>query len=314
MPSEKTVVIDYLWDLLAEEGKGRMVVLRDDVTTAIQHCNKEHRLSLSTGNPANFMKDVVRGDNASDFWPERLTEMRIGARQRPGGQRVFEFVKFADGQTEPFPNRYTAHDGLTPAPIEAVSLSLAKRSLGRKDESWLIQVAVELRLVQTHFATRSTLPVIEVSHLQTGVKLGTSEIDALFLAHLRTGAGNIPAKLLVTCEAKQEGQRILEHQLIEQVVAASRSVRIAGLAIDKVVPIALKAMPEGRIYFAEFEPWLVQTTELPEDQLPEIVLASEAVYELKPPVPGIGHRNVGRQRLYKDVSPRELLKQIGLLK
>ena len=227
MSSEKTLVIDYLWDLLQEEGEGRCVVVRDDVTAAIRHCNAQHKLKLSTGNPANFMKDVVRGDNASEMWPERLTKLRIGARQRPGSQRVFEFVEFAKGQTEPFPNKYTAHAGLKPTTIEAVSLTLAKRSLGRKDESWLIQVAVELRLVQTHFATRSSLQIVEASHLQTGVKLGTSEIDALFLAHIQAD-GDTYERLLVTCEAKQEGQRILEHQLIEQVVAASRSVRAAA--------------------------------------------------------------------------------------
>jgi hypothetical protein len=294
MASEKTPVIDYLWDLLQAEGIGRRIVVRDDVTAAIQHCNKTYGLKLSTGNPANFMKDVVRGDNASEFWPPRLTAMRIGARQRPGSQRVFEFVDFAVGQTEPFPNKYTARPGLEPIPIEAVSLTLAKRSLGRRDESWLIQVAVELRLVQTHFATRSTLPIVEASHLQTGVKLGTSEIDALFLAHLQT-EGDEFERLLVTCEAKQEGQRILEHQLIEQVVAASRSVRAAGLSIEKVVPIALKVIPGSRIYCAEFKPWPISATEVAEDDLPDVELASEALYELQPPVPGIGFRNTRRR-------------------
>lgn len=289
MASEKTPVIDYLWDMLVAEGTGRRIVTRDDVVAAIEHCNAHLGSSLSTGNPANFIKDVVRGDAASDFWPDRLTGMRIGARQRPGSQRVFEFTDFAPGQTEPFPNKYTATPDVERVPVEAVSLSLAKRNLGRADESWLIQVAVELRIVQTHFATRSKLPVVEVSHLQTGVKLGTSEIDSLFLAHLPSETGGY-ARYLVTCEAKQEGQRILEHQIVEQVVAASRSVRIAGLEIDGVVPIALKAIAGEGIYFAEFEPWTIEATEVPEDELPDLQLASAAVYQLRPPVPGIGSR------------------------
>jgi hypothetical protein len=300
--SEKTQVIDYLWDHLQNEGLGRRVVNSTDVIQAITHCNKVFGLNLSTRNPANFMKDVVRGDNANNFWPPRLTKMRISARQRPGSQRVFEFVDFAPGQTEPFPNKYTARPGVPVVPIEAVSLSLAKRRLGRQDESWLIQVAVELRLIQTHFATRSSLPVDELSHLQTGVKLGASEIDSLFLAHLRDLEGqHKPA--LVTCEAKQERQRILEHQLVEQVVAASRSVRGAGLRVDMVVPIALKVIPGGRIYFAEFEPWPVEETDLPEDALPDVHLASEAVYELHPPVPGIGH-NIKPRRSKEPTSQR----------
>jgi hypothetical protein len=182
--------------------------------------------------------------------------MRIGARQRPGGQRVFEFVDFAPGQTEPFPNKYPASAAIVPTPVEAVSLSLAKRRLGRRDESWLIQVAVELRLVQTHFATRSALNIVEVSHLQTGVKLGKSEIDSLFIAQVRTQS-NDHEQVLITCEAKQDGQRILEHQIVEQVVAASRSVRVAGLPISAVVPIALKVLPGSSVYLAEFQSWPV---------------------------------------------------------
>ncbi|ULL01230.1 hypothetical protein [Bradyrhizobium sp. I71] len=300
MPSEKTLVIDYLWDLLAEEGQGRRVVDRDDVVQAITHCNAQFGLKLSTGNPANFMKDVVRGDNASDHWPPRLTSMRIGARQRPSGRRVFEFVDFLEGQNEPFPNRYMPDPSLPVLPIEAVSLSLAKRSLGRQDESWLVQVAVELRIIQTHLATHSKQDVEEVSHLQTGVKLGSSEIDSLFLAHLRDHDGTL-TKALVTCEAKQEGQRILDHQIIEQVVAASRSVRLAGIDISLIIPLAIKAMDGSRIYIAEFEPWTIAMSDLPEDQLPGLNLASEALYNLIPPVPGIGHKNPKRPRRNRQI-------------
>ena len=265
------------------------MVMSDDVVKAIIHCNAAFNLGLSTVNPANFMKDVVRGDNASENWPPRLDALRIGARQRPGDRRVFEFTDYAIGQTEPFPNTYTARPELVPLPIESVSLSLAKRRLGRQDESWLIQVAVELRLVQTHFATQSSQPIEEVSHLQTGVRLGKSEIDTLFLAQLKDSKGAITTAL-VTGEAKQEGQRILDHQIIEQVVAASRSVRRAGVDIAAVIPIAIKVLPKGRIYFVEFEPWAVGTTDLPEDDLPDLKVASEAIYELRPPVPGIGHK------------------------
>src|ERR1700720_2088652 len=97
------------------------------------------------------MKDVVRGDRASDFWPERLTKARIGGRQRPGESRVFEFVDFTPGQTETFPNKWVPR-GLVAVPLETVSLQLASKTLGLKDESWLIQVAVNLRVFEYHFA------------------------------------------------------------------------------------------------------------------------------------------------------------------
>lgn len=292
MPSEKTPVIDYLWDLLAKEGSGRRVVTQADVVEAIRHCRAAHGIGLSDDNPANFMKDVVRGDNASRNWPARLTSLRITGRQRPSAsdKRVLEFIDFAEGQTEPFPNKYAPRPELSSIPVEAVSLSLAKRILGRRDESWLVQVAVELRLIQTHFAMHSQHPIEEVSHLQTGVKLGTSEIDCLFLAQLR-GPDNTFIKALVTCEAKQEGQRILDDQIVEQITAASKSVRAAGMEIAMVIPLAIKAAAGGCIYLAEFKAWSLDTSLLPEAELPELELASEAVYELRPPVPGIGHKN-----------------------
>lgn len=298
MSSEKTVVIKYLWDFLQEEGLGRRVVHREDVVNAIQHCASASGIELSEGNAANFMKDVVRGDHANDFWPPELTALRITAQQRPsrGSRRVFEFVNFEEAQTEPFPNPYKPTPEMAPIPVEAVSLSLAKRSLGRKDESWLVQVAVELRLVQTHFATHSLESVVEVNHLQTGVKLGTSEIDSLFLAHLQS-TDNTLIRALVTCEAKQEGQRILDHQIVEQVVAASKSVRAAGMDVTKIIPIAVKAYEGGQVYLAEFKSWEHSDADKSEEERPKLQLASHAVYALRPPVPGIGHKNVKPKRV-----------------
>jgi hypothetical protein len=117
MASEKIQVIDHLWDMLQHEGAGRRVVTSEDVKAAIEHCNKKFGLKLSTSNPANFMKDVVRSDNASANWPSRLAKMKIGARQRPSGQRVFEFVDFDTNQTEPFPNKYTAQADTPRVPV-----------------------------------------------------------------------------------------------------------------------------------------------------------------------------------------------------
>jgi hypothetical protein len=291
MSSEKTLVIDLLWDILHKEGRGRRMVMQSDVTKAIRLLRRTHNIELSTDNPANFMKDVVRGDNANSFWPARLTEKRVTARQRPGKKRVFEFIDFLPDQTDPFPNPYTARPGMKTLPVEAVSLSLAKRKLGRRDESWLVQVAVELHLIQMHLATKSRLEIDEISHLQTGVKLGKSEIDCLFLAQIRDGLGG-HEQMLVTCEAKQEGQRILEHQIVEQIAASAKSVRQAGIDVTAIIPVALKAIPGGKIYVAEFELWPINEASKAEQDRGLIRLASEGLYELRPPVPGVGHKNL----------------------
>ena len=289
--SEKIKVIEYLYDKLTAEG--RTVAGFSDVQQAIIKCNEEFGLSLSTSNPANFMKDLVRGKNASRNWPESLKAKRVGGRQRVGGGRVLEFVPYAPNQTDAFENSFVRSEDLQPIPLQSISLPLTAKRLGRGDESWLVQVAVALRVVEQHLAIRKSdaLPeVLEVTHLQTGVKLGRSEVDALFLAICEIEGGK-RVSALITCEAKQEWERIIGHQIVGQIVAANRSVKLAGIDIELIIPIAIQALghPAGCIYVAEFEPWLPSQAEVEEAELPDLILAAEGLFELKPAVQGIGY-------------------------
>jgi hypothetical protein len=104
MPSQKTVVVDHLWDVLSAEN--RTIATFQDVREAINFCNEKYGNSLKTDNPANFMKDLLRGGNASTNWPARLKERRITGRQITGEDRIFEFVPYVEGQVEPFPNPF----------------------------------------------------------------------------------------------------------------------------------------------------------------------------------------------------------------
>jgi hypothetical protein len=289
--STKIKVVEYLYQTLAAEN--RSVATIADVRDAIIHCNAAYGLTLSPSNPANFMKDLVRGKNASTNWPESLKVLKIGGRQRVGEGRVFEFVPYAEGQLDPFENSFARSENLEPIPLQSISLPLAAKSLGRGDESWLIQVAVELRVIEQHFAIRSgkALPrVLEVTHLQIGVKLGNSEVDALFLAVCETDVG-ARINALITCEAKQLRERIVGHQIVGQVVAANRSVKLAGIEIGMILPIAIQAVddPPGCIYVAEFAPWRSDEAEVAEEELNDLELAAEGMYALRPPVPGVGY-------------------------
>lgn len=289
--SQKTQVVEYLFEKV--KGEDSWVVTLQDVSEAIEHCNKAFNLNLSTRNPANFMKDLVRGRSASSNWPQSLKDARIGGRQRVGGGRVFEFVPYASAQTDPFESSFVRGENLTPIPVQSISMPLTAKSLGRSDESWLIQVAVGLRVIETHFATRertSSLNIMEIVHLQTGVKLATSEVDAIFLASAERDETRLRA--LVTCEAKQASERILDHQIVEQVVAANKSLKSAGISVDLIIPIALQASlePPGCVYLAEFEEWTPAQAEVSEDELGKLVLVAEGLYQLTPAVPGIGVR------------------------
>lgn len=293
MASDKLVVIERIWDVLQAEGEGRKTVFFKDVTDAINYCNASDGKKRSAKNPANFMKDLIRSDHASKNWPASLAGARIGARQRVGKNRVFEFQDYAQDQTEPFPNIYMPTPEMAPEVLQSLSLPLASKALGRRDESWLIQTIVALHVLEQHFARRSELGTIELVHLQTGVKLAGSEVDGLFRAIVERNGQR--EHLLITCEAKQQGERILEHQIVEQVGAAYASVRDSvpeeELKISAIVPVAIKAIPpHGDIYVVEFQAWSPAEAEAEESAVKDLVPSSSGLYRLNPPVPGIGFR------------------------
>jgi hypothetical protein len=292
LASDKLPVIERIWSLLQTEGADRRIVYFDDVLKAIDFCNEQDGKDRSARNPANFMKDLIRKDKASENWPASLKEARIGGRQRVGLNRVFEFAPYEEGQSEPFPNRYLPAADEPVHELQSLSLPLASKALGRKDESWLVQVAVGLNVIEHHLARFSSLKVRELVHLQTGVKLGNSEVDGLFRAIVECRAERF--HVLVTCEAKQQGERILEHQIVEQIRAAHRSIKKSvpeeELEVTAIVPIAIKAMPpDGRIFVVEFEPWTPTEAAADEASTKSLEEASRGLYRLMPPVPGVGY-------------------------
>src|SRR5688572_14037589 len=109
MASEKTKVIEYLffknWDKKTKK-LTKTVMTMADVQKAIRHSNKMFGTSLSDRNPANFMKDVVRGKGASRNWPQSVHDLRYTAVQTPGGGNVFEFRSYGPDQVEAFPDQY----------------------------------------------------------------------------------------------------------------------------------------------------------------------------------------------------------------
>jgi len=87
---------------------------------------------------------------------------------------------------------------------------------------------------------------------------------------------------VITCEAKQARERILEDQIVEQVRAVF-AITAAHLGVDLVVPIAIKVVKKVGFYLVEFAP--VQRADA--TTLETLSVASEVLYELHPPVPGI---------------------------
>jgi hypothetical protein len=277
--SQKPPVIERIYDQLVDPITGqltRTVVKSSDVIDAILWCNANRGTDLSKMNPANFIKDVIRGHGASRMWPERLHDLRIGGRQVAGDGNIFEFVPYEEGQAEAFPQLFGYHEGVLEHEIQSVSMPLASKALGRNDETYLIQVAIKLSLVETHFALYSNLHVVELNHLQIGIKLRLTEVDSMYSATYVDPEG-AKRQLIITVEAKKRRQRILPEQIVRQVKAAFNET-----PVDMVVPLALVSAGGG-IYVAEFLPILrAQSAELE-----SLELAKEVLYKLKPPVKGI---------------------------
>ncbi|HEV2594784.1 MAG TPA: hypothetical protein VGU01_06245 [Sphingomicrobium sp.] len=273
--SLKPVVIEWIYKSLLDPLTGRLtrsIVTQDDVVAGIDATG----VDLSKNNPANFIKDVIRGHGASGMWPDYLKERRIGGRQITGDRNVFEFISYEPGQTEPFPSRFGFHENVSRHRVQSLSMPLASKQLGRDDETYLIQVAAKLAVIETHFALMSPLRIVELTHLQIGIKLRLTEVDSLYAAVLRHPDGG-DEQIIITAEAKKRRQRILEEQVMQQVRAAFHATRT-----DLVVPIAMTAADNG-IYVAEFKS--VRRSALASFDMLE--LETEALYELRPKVPGI---------------------------
>ena len=279
MSSDKTIVIEKLffrhWDANAQCLKKTIISL-EDVASAIRDCNNFHGTSLSDKNPANFFKDFMRGARSSKNWPAAVAELRFTAVQRTGDGDAFEFIPYKNGQLVPFTDAFALGTASPVFPIQSISLPLVTKTLGRTDEAWLIQTAINLRVIETHFAIASSTPMLELSHLQMNIKLRKTEIDALFLGKM--GDLQNSEQVLVTCEAKKSSDPFIPEQIINQVQAT-----FAATDTKIVIPIGLKAIRNKGFYLTEFK----AVRRVDASKFVELQLECDAIYELMPPVRGI---------------------------
>lgn len=296
--SQKPPVLETLYD---HYGIGAIVdssMLRD----AIQSTG----VTLGLANQANFLKDIIRSPNANQIWPDRLKSLGVTARQCYGQKRVFQFLPYRAGQTEPFPDEFPVDTNTATHDLQSVSMPFAARQLGRKDESWLTQIAVNSRLVESQLSIYSPdrERLRDVTHLQMSIKT-QPEIDAAFLASYGTdGRMSSPTSdyVFISCEAKQAKQRLLPDQLREQVAKAMRTTQaIANPKIGYVKPLALQVVeqirdgkPQNAIYAIEFDKikrqdFLGLWSEETDEQLYSLPLdvVSKVIYRLLPIISGL---------------------------
>lgn len=282
--SQKTPVIERIFDLLYDSSSGtltRSVVTAQDLEEAKRYCNEKLGMSIKlNSNPFNFMKDIVRSTAGAKIWPERVKQLGWVGRQKTGGGDVFEFIPYVKGEAEGFEEDYRPGDETPVYELQSLSLPLASRALGRKDESWLLQVAVNLRVIETHFAIGDDkqIEALELNHLQMDIKLRTVQIDALFLAKMSLNDSDSHGSVLITVEAKQGNQRILTEQIARQVQEA-----FDATPNELVIPMAIVGIRNEGIYVVEFK----AVNRLDASTFSQPVFHRDAMFVLRPAVKGI---------------------------
>lgn len=285
MASYKTEVIDKIFEgrfNVADRNLSEPVVSLDDVSDGIDAYNVAHGTTHSTNNSANFFKDFIRVRNrANANWPDSVLKAGYTARQLTEGGTCFEFAALAEGQTEAFPpvNFAQPSESTPKYQIESVSLPLASRRLGRKDEPWMIQVIARLRIVESHFSLSSGRAIKQLDLLQLNVKLSGTEIDALFLAQEEIGKEQYE-EVIITCEAKVGRDDILEDQILNQAKAPFKMKQVKQ---NRVIPLAVKCVAPSTIFVVEFN----ELTREGHSEVESLTVAAESLFEIKPPVPGI---------------------------
>ena len=276
MPSKKPQVFEHLfywrydlrgnksprWDERAKTiPEEHRMVYSDEVVHAI----RELRVTLGNNQAANFTKDFLRKSSRSLNWPKSLADIRWTIKQQTGKDpinnraRNFFFKPYETNSYDPFPDDWPTPTDLREHAIQSVTISVASKQLQRMDETRLMQIVVDLRIVETHFALFSPLStdkfkVVHMDHLQMGLKLRGSEVDGLYLAEFMDETRALHP-VLITVEAKKYDEFINTTQVISQVIAVS------GLCIEceKIVAIALKEIADGVVLF-EFEPFIPPST------------------------------------------------------
>lgn len=282
--SQKTIVIERIFDVLYDANSGKLtrsIVTAKDLEEAKRYCNEKLGATIKLdSNPFNFMKDIVRGKAAAKIWPVRVRQAGFVGEQLTGGGNIFEFIPIVEGASEGFEIDFRPTEDTPSYPVQSLSLPLASKALGRTDESWLLQVAVNLRILEMHFALGEDrqIEATELNHLQMDIKLRKVQIDALYLAKYLPSLSLPAGDALITVEAKQGNQRILTEQIARQVRAAFDST-----SNDLIIPSAIAAIRNKGMYVVEFK--AVKRTELHEFKSP--IFHRDAMFVLKPMVQGI---------------------------
>ena len=151
------------------------------------------------------------------------------------------------------------------------------------DDGPLVGLLTELRVIETHFALFSKPPVVGVASWQQSVRVNDSVVDARYYIrreHYDRRRYDSSSDLALVCVIEDLQVRTSPRTLWEYMLPVfhERDTRRSN-----VIPMMVLPQNDGTLYVAEFAlvPWPSRTDVM-------LTLASDAVYQFVPPVPGIG--------------------------
>jgi hypothetical protein len=275
MPNHKTWVIEQLfnarWNATTQTLSSPDISL-NEVKAEIEAYNLTGPpKSISTKNPANFFKDFVRNlDSANKSWPAHVFANGYTGVQQTSNGRCFSFIPAPASAPTPFVPILPTPT-ITPLPVSTLQIPLLARKMSRRDERWLMQVAVRLQLLELHLSTSSKENLDYVELVQMGIKQNIAEIDALYMGHDTQNRD-----VLITVEAKTSDD-IYVGQIVSQVLAIRAMKSLKGIAIDRVIPLAIKAVKKAGIFVVEFE-----SVKMTDPDPKDLSVVSESMISLNP--------------------------------
>lgn len=254
----------------------RPMVTLVEVAASIRKLADAGVVTLSSIQPANFMKDYLRSPRRNDIWPASIRDAGYTARQQTGGGQCFEFVRMGDGQLEPFPDDYRPLGNEQEFTIQTLSLPVTTREIVRVDEQSVAQIAVKLHILEHLLASSPAVVgygLREITHLQNNVKLRASEIDALYQAVIREdGELKIGA---VAVEVKIS-EPIIAEQIQNQAIAI-----LDDPSFEFCIPVILKRMRRGELVAMHLAPVRRRDIVVAEDQQSRTVVLGDIVFSAR---------------------------------
>jgi hypothetical protein len=229
---DKGKVLLHIYSKLADPNTGliekdeKTYVTKSQLSIAIRELKSSSGIGLAAENGANFYKDFIRLLTRNLRWPNELHLLGVTARQAFGKTRIFQFIRYANGQVEPLPNEFP-HDNISPEAtvVSSDAITPVEKEFANKGGSFVAKVLRRCDIPGLHL--RKSQPfdgaeILSFTHIDDNLK-GTTEIDSFYVAEMVIKGRTV--RVLVSVEIKRQEEVVLGNQVRSQIVRLSHAAK-----------------------------------------------------------------------------------------